>query len=53
MNVAVVGIDIAKRVFQIHGVAANGAIAIRRKLSRDAFLRFFAALPSCRIGLEC
>jgi transposase len=52
MNVAVVGIDIAKRVFQVHGVAANGEIAIRRKLSRDAFLRFFAALPACRIGLE-
>ena len=52
MNVAVVGIDIAKRVFQVHGVAANGDIAIRRKLSRDAFLRFFASIPVCRIGLE-
>ena len=52
MNVAVVGIDIAKRVFQVHGVAANGEIAIRRKLSRDAFLRFSQRCQPAVSGLR-
>ena len=52
MEVKVVGIDIAKRHFQVHGVSASGAITIRRKLSRDGFLKFLADLSPCLVGLE-
>jgi transposase len=52
MEVRVIGVDIAKRYFQVHGVSASGAVTIRRKLSRDGFLKFLADLPPCLIGLE-
>lgn len=45
MDVKVIGVDIAKRYFQVHGVGASGAVTIWRKISRDAFSRFW---PACR-----
>jgi hypothetical protein len=44
MEVRVIGIDIAKRYFQIHGVDVAGDVVLRRKLSRDAFLRAVSGL---------
>jgi hypothetical protein len=48
MDVKVIGIDIAKRYFQLHGVSASGAVTIRRKISRDGFLKLLA---TCRPAL--
>ena len=47
-----VGLDIAKSVFQVHGVDADGAVVLRKQVRREAVLRFFAGLPPCLIGLE-
>lgn len=51
-DVAVVGVDLAKSVFQVHGVDARGQVVVRRKLSRSKLLSFFAELPPCLIGME-
>lgn len=47
-----IGIDLAKNVFQIHGVDRSGQIAVRRQLRRSQFLEFFLGRPSCLIGME-
>ena len=51
-EVTTIGIDIAKLVFQIHGVDADGTVVIRRRVGRARVLEFFAELPPCRVGLE-
>jgi transposase len=45
-------LDIAKRVFQLHGVDAAGNAVLRRKLQRSEVLAFFKALPPCLVGIE-
>ena len=52
MNVTTIGIDLAKSVFQLHGVDAAGTVVFRKKLRRSAVLAFLRDLPSCLIGLE-
>lgn len=52
MNVTTIGIDLAKSVFQLHGVDGDGAVAFRRKLRRSAVLDFLRDLPPCLVGLE-
>jgi transposase len=52
MQVSTIGLDIAKRVFQVHGVDAVGAAVIRKKLRRSELLQFFARLAPCVIGIE-
>ncbi len=52
MNVKTIGIDLAKNVFQIHGVDEKGHQIITKRLSRKKLLPFFATLPSCVIGME-
>jgi transposase len=52
MQIATVGLDIAKRVFQVHGVDERGRPVLKRRLSRDKVLGFFANLPRCLVGLE-
>src|SRR5579863_965945 len=52
MQVTTIGLDIAKRVFQIHGVDAAGTVVVRRKLKRSELLQFFARLAPCLIGIE-
>jgi len=51
-TVATIGLDIAKSVFQVHGVDAAGQMVIRRQLKRRQVLVFFAKLPPCLIGIE-
>lgn len=51
-QVTIVGLDLAKRVFQVHGATAEGGIAIRKKLSRGHVLAFFADLPPCVVAME-
>lgn len=50
MQVTRIGLDIAKTVFQGHGVDAHGKVVVRKQLSRSKVLPFFARLPVCRIG---
>jgi transposase len=52
MKVTTVGIDLAKNVFQIHGVDGRGKAALRKRLRRSEMAEFFAALPPCLIGME-
>ena len=51
-EVSTIGLDIAKSVFQVHGVDVDGAVVIRKRISRPKLLEFFAALPPCLIGIE-
>jgi transposase len=50
--VTTIGLDIAKSVFQVHGVDAEGEAVIRRQLKRRYVLAFFQKLPSCLVGIE-
>lgn len=51
-QVTIVGVDLAKRVFQVHGAAADGAVMFRKKLTRAQFLAFLAKLPVCTVAME-
>jgi transposase len=50
--VTTVGLDIAKSVFQVHGIDARGNVIIRRQLKRRYVLAFFQKLPRCLVGIE-
>ncbi len=52
MRITTVGIDIAKNVFQLHGVDEEGTIVLQKKLRRVAILPFFRTLAPCLIGME-
>jgi transposase len=52
MEIKVIGIDIAKRYFQIHAVDVSGTVAVKRRVSREAFLKLVGSLPPCLIGME-
>ncbi|WP_420419870.1 IS110 family transposase [Pacificispira sp.] len=47
-----IGLDIAKHVFQVHGVDDAGTVVVRRKLRRTEVATFFAGLPTCLVGME-
>ena len=47
-----IGLDIAKSVFQVHGVDESGAVVVRRQVRRAQLLAFIAKLPACLIGIE-
>src|SRR2546426_2084731 len=51
-TVSTIGLDIAKSVFQVHGVDAAGQVVVRRQLKRRYVLVFFQKLPPCLIGIE-
>jgi transposase len=51
-EVTIVGVDLAKRVFQVHGAAADGSVIFRKKLGRAQFLAFLAKLPVCTVAME-
>src|SRR3989337_1486373 len=51
-TVTTIGLDIAKSVFQVHGVDAEGNVLIRRQLKRRYVLAFFEKLPPCLVGIE-
>ena len=52
MKITRVGLDIAKQVFQVHGVDEHGKVRARKQLARAKMLEFFAQLPPCLIGIE-
>ena len=51
-GVTTIGLDIAKSVFQVHGIDAIGKVVIRRQLKRRYVLAFFEKLPPCLVGIE-
>jgi transposase len=51
-KVTIIGIDLAKRVFQAHGAASDGKVVFRKKLSRSQLLPFLAAQPPCIVAME-
>src|SRR6185437_11049050 len=51
-GIAVVGLDLAKNVFQVHGVDAAGVVVVRRQIRRGQLLAFFSSLPPCLVGIE-
>ena len=52
MQVVRIGLDLAKYVFEVHGVDNHGKVVVRKRLRRDAVARFFANLPACLVGME-
>ena len=51
-KISVIGLDLAKNVFQLHGVDADGEIVVRKQLSRSQLCQFLARLEPCLIGME-
>ena len=51
-NINIIGIDIAKNVFQIHGIDEDSNVIVRRQLKRRQVLPFFTKLSRCLIGIE-
>jgi transposase len=51
-TVTTIGLDIAKSVFQVHGIDAQGNVIVRRQLKRRYVLVFFQKLPPCLVGIE-
>jgi len=51
-SITTIGLDIAKNVFQLHGVNENGHVILRKSLRRGQMLAFFSELPPCLIGME-
>jgi transposase len=52
MQITTIGLDIAKNVFQIHGIDAKEKVVVRKQLRRSQVIAFFAALPPCLVGME-
>ena len=51
-KVTIIGVDLAKNVFQVHGAAADGTVLFRKKLTRLQFHRFMAEQPACMVAME-
>ncbi len=51
-EISMIGLDLAKNVFQVHGIDASGGVVVRRQLRRGAVEKFFAQLPPCLVGME-
>src|ERR1700684_882989 len=52
MQITTIGLDIAKNVFQIHGIDAQEKVVVKKQLRRSQVIAFFAALPPCLVGME-
>jgi transposase len=52
MQITTIGLDIAKNVFQVHGIDAKEKVVVRKQLRRNKVMGFFKALPPCLIGME-
>ena len=51
MQITTIGLDIAKNVFQVHGIDASEKVFVRKQLRRSQVLAFFKALPPCLVGI--
>jgi len=52
MEITTIGVDLAKNVFQVHGVDERGKTVLRKQLRREQMVEFFAKVPPCLIGME-
>jgi transposase len=52
MQIATIGVDLAKHVFQVHGIGPDGSVVLRQRLRRSQMIAFFAKLPPCLVGME-
>jgi transposase len=52
MQITTIGLDLAKSVFQVHGIDAAGQVVVRKSLRRAQMLAFFSKLPPCLVGIE-
>jgi transposase len=52
MQVTTIGLDLAKNVFQVHGIDSAGKIILQRQLRRGRVIAFFKKLPHCLVGME-
>ena len=52
MHVTTIGLDLAKQVFQVHGVDVRGKVEVRKQLRRKEVVEYFTNLPACAIGME-
>ena len=52
MQITTIGIDLAKTLFQLHGVDAEGRVVVRKLVRRGQMLSFFGQLPACLVGIE-
>jgi transposase len=52
MQITTIGLDIAKNVFQVHGIDAAEKVVVRKQLRRGQMMKFFAVLPPCLVGME-
>ena len=52
MELATIGLDLAKHVFQVHGVDEVGQVVVKRRLRRAQVVSYFASLPPCLVGME-
>ena len=52
MQITTIGLDIAKNVFQVHGIDADEKVVVRKQLRRGQMMRFFEELSPCLVGLE-
>src|SRR4249919_1359568 len=52
MQITTIGLDLAKSIFQVHGVDAAGQAVVRKSLRRAPFLQYFTKLPPCLVGIE-
>jgi transposase len=52
MQITTIGFDLAKNVFQVHGIDAAGKVVVRKPLRRGQVIKFFAELPPCLVGME-
>ena len=52
LEISTIGLDLAKNVFQVHGISATGEVVIRKALRRSQMLPFFEKLPPCLVGAE-
>ena len=51
-EITTIGLDLAKHVFQVHGIDAQGTTVLRKRLRRGQVLAFFSRIPRCVVGLE-
>ena len=52
VEITTMGLDIAKHIFQVHGVSSDGRTQVKRQLRRSEVLRYFGKLPGCLVGIE-
>ena len=51
-HLTTIGLDVAKHVFQVHGMDPEGGAVLRKKVRRGQVLKFFGTLPPCLVGME-